>query len=132
MNYLLFINILPVILLIGFNFQVLYCYIFYLNGWMIWVLQPFQHHRSYWTRLPTKGNEQNGWNMPLNIDLDPQQIWTWNHWFRNPVYLPLAHASSPFYLREDSRSIMSISKFGFNNLHWINQQHYILEIQFGV
>ena len=29
----------------------------FLNEWMIGVLQPFQHHRSYWARLPVKGNE---------------------------------------------------------------------------
>ena len=30
------------------------------DGWMIHVLWPFQHHRSYLTRVPMKGNERNG------------------------------------------------------------------------
>ena len=30
------------------------------HGWMIQVLWPFQHHRSYEARLPTKRNERNG------------------------------------------------------------------------
>ena len=44
-----------------------------------WVLQPFQHHRSYWVRLPMKWNDWNGWSTPLNLDPDSEQTWTWDH-----------------------------------------------------
>ena len=66
-----------------------------MDGWIFKILLSFQHHRLYWARLQMKGNEQNGWNTPLNIDSDPEQTWTWENQFLSPVCKTLDHASSP-------------------------------------
>ena len=65
------------------------------NWWFWWNrLQPFQHHRSYWPRLPMKENDWNGWNTALNMDPYLEQTQTWDHWFPSPACLPLNYTGS--------------------------------------
>ena len=59
-----------------------------IDGWMIEVLQAFQHHKWYQARLLTKKNKRNGWNTPLNIVPCPEQTHTCDCLFTIPVCLP--------------------------------------------